>query len=209
MQFDLRASIDNYDTFVFDFDGVIKDSVPAKSKAFSLLFSSYPSVLPRIVAHHLANGGISRDYKLPLYMSWCGIDPSDINVSTYTSSFSSIVSSLVINSPFVLGIYNYLEFLSSNSKRLYILSATPQQEIIDISLALQLTQYFSTKNIYGHPATKSSILQRLSLTSPVLFFGDSLSDFQSSIDSNVDFVFCSTNPSVTIPNNTPTISSFL
>ena len=210
MKVDLPALTDSYDTFVFDFDGVIKDSVPAKSNSFELLFSSYPDVIPRIVAHHLSNGGIPRSEKIPLYMSWCGIDLTPSNITNYITEFSSIVVSLVVDSPYVPGIFNYLEYLSSRSKFLYILSATPQQELQDIVSSLSLSFYFQPDNIIGHPSPKSAVLQSLSTSSSVIFFGDSFSDYKASITSSTDFVFCFTNPSIDSSNiSASSIPNFL
>ena len=52
----------------WDFDGVIKDSVPVKSEAFRKLFSPYgKKVTNSVVEHHMANGGMSRYKKIPYY----------------------------------------------------------------------------------------------------------------------------------------------
>ena len=52
----------------WDFDGVIKDSVPVKTEAFRKLFLSYGAdITDKVVKHHLANGGVSRFKKIPYY----------------------------------------------------------------------------------------------------------------------------------------------
>lgn len=46
---------------IFDFDGVILDSVDIKTKAFARLFEEHgPEVVEQVVADHLAQCGISR-----------------------------------------------------------------------------------------------------------------------------------------------------
>ncbi len=46
---------------IFDFDGVILDSVEIKTRAFARLFEAHgPEVVRQAVGHHLAHGGISR-----------------------------------------------------------------------------------------------------------------------------------------------------
>ncbi len=48
---------------IFDFDGVICESVEAKKIAFQKVFADYPEHLDAITEHHMANGGISRFVK--------------------------------------------------------------------------------------------------------------------------------------------------
>ena len=55
----------------WDFDGVIKDSLKVKSRAFEKLFLSYGSQTAlKVRLHHEKNEGISRFEKIPLYLSW-------------------------------------------------------------------------------------------------------------------------------------------
>ena len=53
---------------IFDFDGVIADSVDVKTQAFIKIYSKYgKSVVKKVVDHHESNGGISRFEKFYLY----------------------------------------------------------------------------------------------------------------------------------------------
>ena len=54
---------------IFDFDGVICESVNVKTIAFKKLFADYPEHQDRIVEYHLVNGGISRYEKLRILQS--------------------------------------------------------------------------------------------------------------------------------------------
>ncbi|MFA5614484.1 MAG: HAD family hydrolase, partial [Methanoculleus sp.] len=47
-------------TLIFDFDGVIVESIPLKTAAFREVFSFVPDHLDEIIAYHLENGGMSR-----------------------------------------------------------------------------------------------------------------------------------------------------
>jgi beta-phosphoglucomutase len=48
-------------TLILDFDGVIVESIPLKTVAFSKIFSfAPPKHLDEIIAFHLENGGMSR-----------------------------------------------------------------------------------------------------------------------------------------------------
>ena len=53
---------------LFDFDGVIAESVNVKTEAFSILYQPYgKDVVKKVVKHHLTNGGVSRFEKFKIY----------------------------------------------------------------------------------------------------------------------------------------------
>jgi len=45
---------------IFDFDGVILESVGVKKEAFRRLFQYYPEKVDEIVNYHMQQGGLSR-----------------------------------------------------------------------------------------------------------------------------------------------------
>ena len=53
---------------IFDFDGVIAESVNVKTQAFKKIYQQYGNeVVSEVIKHHLSNGGISRFEKFKLY----------------------------------------------------------------------------------------------------------------------------------------------
>ena len=53
---------------IFDFDGVICESVGIKTDGFAMLYEPYgKDVVDKVIKHHLVNGGVSRFEKLRLY----------------------------------------------------------------------------------------------------------------------------------------------
>ena len=57
-----------YKLIFWDFDGVIKDSVPLKTEAFDQLFCEYGEEVRKYVReYHLLHGGVSRQIKIPHY----------------------------------------------------------------------------------------------------------------------------------------------
>ena len=60
--------LDTKSVFVFDFDGVLADSVNIKTLAFYELYKEYGgSISSKVVEHHEANGGMSRFDKFKYY----------------------------------------------------------------------------------------------------------------------------------------------
>ena len=58
----------NIKAIIFDFDGVISESVNVKTKTFAKLYLKYgKEISEKVVDHHLLNGGISRFVKFQLY----------------------------------------------------------------------------------------------------------------------------------------------
>ena len=53
---------------VFDFDGVVLDSVEIKTNAFAEIYSEYGSeIVSKVVEYHKRNGGLSRFEKFKYY----------------------------------------------------------------------------------------------------------------------------------------------
>ena len=185
-------SLTKYDLIFWDFDGVIKESVSVKTDAYIELFSPYGiDVCKQVRKHHLANGGMSRYDKIPLYLKWAGLKQNDADVENFCSKFSSIVKDKVIASAWVPGVE---EFLQNNKKNhtFILVSATPQGELEEICKSLKLTEVFC--KIYGAPASKSKSIN-ISMrhyevdNSSCIMIGDALADIDASQDNNIDFIF--------------------
>jgi len=57
-----------YKNIIFDFDGVLAESVHIKTQAFYKLYEPFGvNVAEKVVQHHKANGGMSRFEKFPYY----------------------------------------------------------------------------------------------------------------------------------------------
>ena len=132
MQKSLIKLVNRAEAVFWDFDGVIKESVEIKSKAFEELFSTYGSnITDKIRIHHERNGGISRFEKIPLYLSWSKGLATNEMVQDFCDRFSLLVKQSVIDSPWVPG---FLVFMAHNCKRQkhILVTATPIDEIEEI-----------------------------------------------------------------------------
>jgi phosphoglycolate phosphatase-like HAD superfamily hydrolase len=175
----------------WDFDGVIKDSLDVKAKAFSRLFQPYgPEIVSRIIRHHESNGGVSRFDKIPIYLRWAGQRPTPALLKTFCDRYSKSVFQAVIDSPWVPGV---LEYLARNSSQQYfvLVTATPQEEIERILVALKLTDHF--REVYGAPTNKSScirdVLERQKIApDQALMIGDAETDLKAAQSNSVPFI---------------------
>lgn len=174
-----------------DFDGVIKESVEAKSAAFVYLFERFgDDVSKRVRSHHEANGGMSRFEKIPMYLGWAGEKATRKRVDEYCRRFGELARQAVIQSPWVPGA-EVLLHENPYGHTFVLITATPQREIEDILSELDLRQCFF--EIHGSPTTKAfgvrSVLegQRLSRSS-CLIVGDSQSDLDAAEENDVPFL---------------------
>lgn len=186
-----RMRIEQKQIVFWDFDGVIKDSVDVKTKAFETLFLPYGiGVAARVREHHEANGGVSRFDKIPLYLGWAGLPDSDERVSVFCDQFSGLVLQGVIDSPWVVGVRDYL--LQHCGQQYFVLiTATPQEEIEFIIDRIGIAHCF--REVYGAPKGKSEaiagVLRRLVIDrDKVLMIGDAETDLLAARANAIPFL---------------------
>lgn len=183
--------LDSFKLCFWDFDGVIKDSVEVKTQAYISLFEPFGLQLAEKVGiHHIANGGMSRFDKLPIYLRWAGIEPSEIIVKEYCEKFSEMILQRVIDSPWVAGVETLLR--NNKQNQIFVLvSATPQDELEYILKALNLVECFS--RVYGAPTLKQEAIfktiQDLDLEpTECLMVGDAIADLKAADSNQVPFL---------------------
>ena len=198
----------------WDFDGVIKDSVKVKSEAYIELFEPYDSAIAdRIRKHHEANGGISRYEKVPLYLEWAGLQTTAANINNFCAKFSTLVFQAVIDAPWVPGVKDYL--LAHYQQQVFILvSATPNDEIVDILEALEIFRLF--QRVYGAPTPKDQAIAEVLKEQGcppgrALMIGDSESDMMAAQTNRVSFLLRRTAENHALQNRFvgPKIDDFL
>lgn len=175
----------------WDFDGVIKDSVEVKTEAFVQLFQPYGvEVAEQVRVHHEANGGMSRFDKLPLYLRWAGVDPTEDRVREYCEQFGQLALQGVIDAPWVPGAEEYLR-TNPHHQIFVIVSATPQEELEQILRALDLRTCFVA--VFGASTSKkdaiSSTLQSYNISPQhCLMIGDARADWDAAQANHVAFL---------------------
>lgn len=175
----------------WDFDGVIKDSLEAKSVAFESLFQPFGrEIARRVRQHHEANGGVSRFDKIPLYLGWAGETISSLKVQEFCERFSQLTLRAVIDSPWVPGVR---EFMRENYLQQYfvLVTATPDEDIREILDAIDIAEYF--REVHGAPRTKTSAiagtLKRLNYQpESALMVGDAETDLAAARENSIPFL---------------------
>jgi phosphoglycolate phosphatase-like HAD superfamily hydrolase len=182
----------SFDAIVFDFDGVLVESVDVKTQAFAALYSPYGTDVVRlVVGWHLAHGGVSRFQKFRHFHSeFLRRELGEVEEQELGRRFSQLVEDAVVASAWVPGA---LEFLEVHHLRLplYVASGTPHDELQRIVLRRGMAGYF--RSVFGSPASKGEILSSiLSATgySPqrVLMVGDATTDYEGALQAGTAFV---------------------
>ena len=177
---------------IFDFDGVILDSVDVKTEAFKQLYTTYGiDVVEKVAKYHLENGGISRFEKFKYFhKTFLNINISDEELVKLGEDFSKLVFKKVCESRYIPGAYEFLEFCSKKYLT-FICTGTPETEINKILRSKNLDKMFN--GIYGSPSSKTDIINRIVInnnlkSNEIIFIGDAMTDYDASKNTNLDFI---------------------
>ena len=146
-----------FKAYIFDFDGVIKESVRVKEKAFVELFKHESSSFQKRVAdYHLENGGVSRYEKFKVWNNWLGVENTDSRLKEQASKFAGIVVDNVVSAPYVEGAVDALAKASGAAKT-FVATGTPDDEIKSILARLNLQNLFT--EVHGSSCSKVILLE--------------------------------------------------
>ncbi len=177
---------------IFDFDGVIAESVQVKTDAFASLYNQYgKNIVKKVIEHHEANGGMSRYEKIKCYHeSFLNKAITDEEIDKLANQFSRLVVNKVIDSPYVPGALDYIK-KSYKEYMLFISTGTPTNEMNLILDGRGITKYFA--KVYGSPEKKSKhiakIISKYSFhANNLIFYGDANTDINAAKQLDIPFV---------------------
>ncbi|MGB3114366.1 MAG: HAD-IA family hydrolase, partial [Candidatus Omnitrophota bacterium] len=179
------------EAIIFDFDGVIAESMDVKREAFRELFKEHREKVDEIERFHMDNGGMSRYDKFRyIYKNILGRELSRERFEKLCASFHELVVDKVVEAPFVKGAREVLD-RSLGRYPMYIVSGTPEDEINEIVKRRGLNKYFI--GIYGSPAGKAESINKILGENgynrkKTLFIGDSKNDLQAAQETGVTFI---------------------
>ncbi len=176
---------------VFDCDGVLLESVEAKSLAFEQLVRAHgPEAVDRLLAFHHAHGGVSRYEKFAWFVrEVLGREITPEESQNMGQQFAKLSRANVLDAPMVPGALDALDALRGTLP-LYVASGAPHGELVEILTLRGLAGYFT--DIYGSPPAKSALLRRCIDRSGVaptatLMIGDSSTDLDAARENGTQF----------------------
>ena len=189
-----KIDLYQYQTLIFDCDGVILNSNKIKSQAFydvAKIYGHEPA--QALKDYHILNGGVSRYQKFEYLLTKILLKPIEIQeLNMLLSRFSKEVKKALLICEVAENIKELRE-LTKNSKWL-IVSGGDQDELREVFLQRKLNSYFDG-GIFGSPDDKEQILENekynSNITGKSLFLGDSMYDYQAAKNAKIDFIFLS------------------
>src|SRR5690606_14582405 len=144
---------------LWDFDGVLMDSMPVRNQGFELVLKEFPQQeVAQLMQFHLNNGGLSRYVKFRYFFEKIRNENiSEEEVNKWASIFSDIMKSELVN-PKLL-ITDSLNFVKDNYQNyeMHIVSGSDQEELRFLCENMGLSNYF--KSINGSPAPKIQLVK--------------------------------------------------
>ncbi|MBI4823538.1 MAG: HAD family hydrolase [Nitrospirae bacterium] len=177
---------------IFDFDGVLAESVNIKTEAFRRLFEKEGAeTVNKIVAYHLEHGGVSRFEKFRyIYKEILRRLLPEEEFERLCKRFKELVLEGVMTAPEVDGASECLKRLHGKVK-LFIVSGTPEEEMRLIAKVRNIEHFFD--GIYGSPETKTELVRKVLSTynlkaDEVVFIGDAMTDYDAAKETGTGFI---------------------
>lgn len=190
---------------IFDFDGVIVDSVAIKSNSFIELFLDQDDDIKKKIKYYIeTNPGIHRLTKFQYIYENIIKKPITSNIERMLSKkFSKITIKKVISSNFIKGAK---EFLKNYSKEYncYVVSATLYDDLKIIIKNKDIEKYFV--DYYGMPNLKYKAIQMIKKiekieNSEILYIGDTNVDYEAAIKTKINFLGINKDDNNIFPTN--------
>jgi len=179
-------------TILWDFDGVILDSMKIKGDGFIELFQNYDSKYTKeIEKYHYANGGISRFDKIRyFYNKILKIEILEDKVLDLSNNFAKIIEHKLNDKNNLIN--ETIEFIKSNYQKynFHIVSGAEHYELNNLCDSFELTQYFIS--IHGSPIHKNDLVKYIIekykySTDETILIGDAMTDYNASVKNGIEF----------------------
>jgi phosphoglycolate phosphatase-like HAD superfamily hydrolase len=197
-------SLENFKVILWDFDGVIMDSMPIRDEGFRFVLSEYPKdQVDDLMEYHQNNGGLSRYNKFRYFFEGIRKESiTEVEIEEFASKFSDFMLKRLLNEDLLIN--DTVNFIRKKALdyRMHIVSGSDQNELRIICEALNLEQYFIS--IHGSPTPKNELVKNLLKTNEynpiaVVLIGDSHNDLDAAKQNGIDFIGYN-NPKLSIKN---------
>lgn len=177
---------------LWDFDGVILNSMPIREYGFKTVLKNYPKKeVEKLLKFHRENGGLSRYVKFRYFFEEIlEEDLSDERLGRFTTQYSEIMREKLCQREFL--ITETVNFIDENQSKykMHIVSGSDEKELQYLCEQLQISHFF--ESITGSPTPKvelvSSLIEKYDYnTIELCLIGDSRNDFEAAQFNGIDF----------------------
>lgn len=177
---------------LWDFDGVICDSMKIKSDGFRKLFDGFNrKLVDDFIEFHLQNGGMSRFDKIRYFYDKLIEQKIDgKKIDDLAKQYGIIIKKKLFNRNNI--IKDSLYYIENNYKKynFHIVSGAEHNELNALCQFLEIDKYFIS--IDGSPIKKDVLIKNLLKkynykTNEIIFIGDSINDYNASRINGIEF----------------------
>lgn len=177
---------------LWDFDGVIIDSLAIRDYGFREIFHSFNNEdIEKLIKYHNLNGGLSRFHKIEYFFN--EILKQNITqdeILQYANKFTTIMRQSLSDKKHLIN--DTVNFIKNNYKKynFHIVSGSEHNELNFLCQKLDLSQYFISIN--GSPTPKNQLIKNL-LESynydicQTILIGDSINDYEAASVNKIGF----------------------
>jgi len=178
---------------LFDFDGVIIDSMSVRDYGFRTILKGHnEELIDTFIDYHRYNAGLSRYVKIRyFYEEMIGKAISDAEIDVLANQFSNIMKKRLVDKQILIP--ETVEFISRYYQEfpLHIVSGSDERELNYLCDTLGLSKYFVT--IEGSPTPKnelvSCIMERYGYApEETVLIGDSINDYEAAKKNGLYFI---------------------
>ena len=183
-----------YQTIIFDCDGVVLNSNFQKIEAYrntALKYGATQDQAQALVDHHVSLTGISRYVKFDYFLKEIiKTDVTEEKKNFLVKTLNDEVINLLANCEIAEGLGQLRERYAD--QKWMVASGGDQEELRYLFKQKKIDKFFD-QGIFGSPRSKHEIIkQEIKASSfPVLFLGDSKYDIETAEKFNLDFIFVS------------------
>lgn len=184
--------MDKFKTILWDFDGVIMDSMPIRDKGFEIVLKGYPKEqVSLLMDYHRNNGGLSRYNKFRYFFEEIRKESiTDVEIKVLADEFSVVMLENLLDSNLL--IEDSLKFIKDNYSKykMHIVSGSDGNELRYICEALGLSKYFIS--IHGSPTPKKELVKQVMISNSydnteICLIGDSYNDLEAAEINSISF----------------------
>jgi HAD superfamily hydrolase (TIGR01549 family) len=180
-----------YKTILWDFDGVLMDSMPVRDRGFELVLHDYPAEHVRqLMVYHRQNGGLSRYVKFRYFFEEIRKEAiTEEMMQDLTKKFSEIMRYHLTDTALLID--DSLAFVKRyySHYNMHIVSGSDGNELNYLCAELGISRYF--KSIHGSPTPKTQLVKAViehTNISECVLIGDSINDQEAAAANRIDFI---------------------